>query len=147
MQLHNQMLPGNLLTIDCSHDEADLRCIRCACEMRVDLFRLMLVQADESVEDVVAGGRIILAALVIREVVLHGADGELLLESIDLVQEQNDGRLDKPPRVADRVEQSQGFLHTVDRLILEQQLVVFRNGNQEENGSNVLKAVNPLLSL
>ena len=38
-------------------------------------------------------------------------------------------------------------MHTVDGLVLKQQLVVFGNGNQEQNGGDVLEAVNPLLSL
>ena len=57
--------------------------------MRVDLLGLMLVQADESVKDIIASCRIVVAAFVIGEVVLHRANGELLLESVDLVQEQD----------------------------------------------------------
>lgn len=113
------------LTVDSSHDESDLHGVGSAGEVSVDLLGLMLVQADETVQDVVAGSSIIRTTLIIGEVVLHGADGQLLLESVDLVEEQNDRSLDKPPRVADAVEQSQGFLHTVDRLVFEQQLVVF----------------------
>jgi hypothetical protein len=93
--------------------------------MCVDLLGLVLVQADETVEDVVASSSVVGTTLVVREVVLHGADGQLLLESIDLVEEENDRCLDEPPRVANAVEQSQGFLHTVDGLIFEEQLVVF----------------------
>src|SRR5690242_1277704 len=115
--------------------------------MSVDLLCLMLVERDKSVENVVAGGSVVWATLVVGEVVLHGADGELLLEPIDLVQEQNDGCLDEPPRVADGVEQCEGFLHTVDGLVLEQQLVVLGDGDQEEDRGDVLKAVDPLLAL
>jgi hypothetical protein len=32
-------------------------------------------------------------------------------------------------------------------LVLEEQLIIFRNGNQEKDGGNVFEAVNPLLSL
>lgn len=115
--------------------------------MRVDLLLLGLVERDEPVEDVIAGGGIVGATLVVGEVVLHGADGQLLLEAVDLVQEQNDRGLDEPARVADGVEQGQRLLHTVDRLIFEQQLVVLGDGDQEEDGSDVLEAVDPLLSL
>jgi len=38
-------------------------------------------------------------------------------------------------------------LHTVDRLILEEKLVVFGDGDEEENGGDVLEAMDPLLSL
>jgi hypothetical protein len=37
-------------------------------------------------------------------------------------------------------------LHTVHSLIFEQQLVVFGDGDEEKDGGNILKAVNPLLS-
>lgn len=61
------------LTVYSSHDEANLCGIRGASEMCVDLFGLVLVQAHEAVEDVVASGTIVIAALVVREVVLHRA--------------------------------------------------------------------------
>jgi hypothetical protein len=38
-------------------------------------------------------------------------------------------------------------LHTVDGLVLEQQLVVLGDGDQEEDSGDVLEAVNPLLTL
>lgn len=134
-------------TVDRSHDEADLCGISGTCEVSVDLLLLGLVQRHEAVEDVVASGGIVGTALVVGEVVLHGADGQLLLEAIDLVEEENDGGLDEPPRVANRVEQSKRFLHTVDGLIFEQQLVVFRDSDQEKNGGDIFEAVNPLLTL
>jgi len=38
-------------------------------------------------------------------------------------------------------------LHTVDRLVFEEKLVVLGDGDEEENGSDILEAVDPLLSL
>lgn len=134
-------------TVDSRHDESNLRSICCACEMRVDLLGLVLVETDETVKNVVAGRGVVVTALVVGEVVLHWADGQLLLESIDLVQEQDYGGLDEPPRVANGVKQGQCFLHTVHSLVLEKQLIVLGNGNEEENGGHVLEAVDPLLSL
>lgn len=122
-----------------------MRGVSGTCEVGVDLFLLRLVERHEAVEDVVASGGIVGTTLVVGEVVLHGADGQLLLETIDLVQEENDGRLDEPTRVADRVEQGKRLLHTVDSLVLEQQLVVLGDGDQEENSGDVFEAVNPLL--
>lgn len=136
-----------LLTVDSGHDEPDLCRIGGTCEMCVDLLRLMLVQADESVEDVVACRGVVLTTLVVGEVVLHWADGQLLLEPIDLVQEQNYRRLDEPSGVTDRVEKRQRLLHTVDSLVFEQQLVVLGNSDEEQNGRHILEAVNPLLTL
>lgn len=95
-----------ILTVDGRHDESDLCCIGSASEMRVDLLSLMLVETDEAVENVVARRSVVITTLVVREVILHRADGELLLEPIDLVEEKDDGRLDEPPGVADGVEQS-----------------------------------------
>ena len=76
-------------TVYRSHDESDLHCVCGAGEMSVDLLCLVLVQGDKSVKNVVAGGGVVWAALVVGEVVLHGADGQLLLEPINLVQEQD----------------------------------------------------------
>lgn len=134
------------LTIHCCHDETDLCRICGTCEMCVDLLALVLVQADEAVEDVVTGLAVVVTTLVVGEVVLHGADGQLLLKPINLVEEENDGGLDEPPRVADRVEKSEGLLHTVDGLVLEQKLIVLGDGDKEEDGRYVLEAVNPLLA-
>ena len=77
------------LTINGGHDEADLGGIGGTGEMCVNLLRLVLVQADESVQDVVAGLGVIISSFIIREIVLHWADWKLLLETIDLVQEQD----------------------------------------------------------
>jgi len=78
------------------HNESDLGGISGAGKMGVDLLGLVLVQAHESVQNVIACRSIVLTSLVIWEIVLHWAHWELLLESIDLIQEQNDGRLDEP---------------------------------------------------
>lgn len=120
----------SLLTIHSRHDESDLCGIRRACEMRVDLFRLRLVQRHESIENVVASGSIIRSScsslrmtvhgrnlprtrgndemwsrtFIVREIILHRAHWKLFLKSVDLVQEQDDASLDKPPRVANAVE-------------------------------------------
>jgi len=132
--------------IDGGHNEADLGGVGGASEMRVDLLRLVLVQADESVQDVVASQSVILTALVIREVVLHWAGWELLLETIDLVQEQNYRGLDEPSGIADRIEKRKSLLHTIDSLILEQKLIVLGDGKEEKDGGDILEAVDPLLS-
>jgi len=140
-------LDTNTLTIDSGHDEADLCSVSCTREMCINLLRLMLVQGDESVQDVVTSQCVIIASLIIWEVVFHWADWQLLLESINLIQEQDDRSLDEPSRVADGVEKSESFLHTVDSLVLEEKLVIFRNGDEEKDRSDIFKAVNPLLSL
>jgi len=135
------------LTIDGGHNKANLGGVSSAGKMSVYLLGLVLVQADEAVQDVVTSQRIIVTSFVVWEVVLHRADGELLLEPINLVQEQDNRSLDEPSRVADRVEECEGFLHTVDGLIFEEKLVVFGNSDKKEDGCDVLKAVDPLLSL
>jgi hypothetical protein len=105
--------------VDGGHDEADLHCIGGAGEMGVDLLGGMLVEAvvvllacfletmsssrnlrNKSVQDVVARGTVILTTLVVGEVVLHRRDRELLLETIDLVQEENYAGLCEPSAIA-----------------------------------------------
>jgi len=129
-----------------AHDKSYLGGVSCACKVCVDLFGLGLVQGYKSIEDIVASGSIVRATFVVGEVVLHRAYGELLLESVDLVQEKDDAGLDEPSRIADTVEKCKSFLHTVHSFVFEQKLVVFRNGNQEQDGGNILEAVDPLLS-
>lgn len=85
--------------------------------------------------------------LVVREVVLHRAHRELLLEAINLVEEQDDGSLDEPSGVADGVEKGESLLHTVDGFVFEKKLVVLGDSNKEEDGRDVLEAVDPLLTL
>lgn len=114
--------------------------------MRVDLLCLGLVERDESIQNVVASRVVVCASLVVREVILHRRDGQLLLKSVYLVQEEDNAGLDEPPRVADAVEECESFLHTIDSLIFEEQLIILRNGDEEENCSDVFEAMNPLLS-
>ena len=38
-------------------------------------------------------------------------------------------------------------MHSIDRLVLEEKLVILGNGDEEENGGDVFKAVDPFLSL
>lgn len=140
-------LPGLKHTVDSGHNEADLGGVGGTGEVGVDLLLLGLVQRHEAVENVVTGGSVVGTTLVVGEVVLHGADGQLLLEAVDLVEEENDRGLDEPAGVANGVEQGECFLHTVDGLVLEQQLVVLGDGDQEEDGGDVLEAVDPLLTL
>ena len=77
------------LTVHCSHDKANLGGVSGTSEVSVDLLLLGLVEGHETVEDVVACSGVVGTALVVGEVVLHGADGELLLEAVDLVKEEN----------------------------------------------------------
>lgn len=135
------------LTIDSGHDKPNLGRVGGTCEVCVDLLLLGLVQGHESVQNVIAGRSVVSAAFVVGEVILHGADGELLLEAVNLVEEENDRGLDEPAGVANRVEQSQRFLHTVDGLIFKQQLVILGDGDQEQDGGDVLEAVDPLFTL
>jgi len=106
--------------IDGCHDEADLSSVGGAGEMCVNLLGLVLVQADETVQNVITGQSVIIPSFVVWEVILHWADGQLLLESIDLVQEQDNRCLNEPPRVADGVKEGEGLLHTIDSLVFEE---------------------------
>ena len=132
-------------TINSSHDESNLHGISSTGEMGIDLLGFVLVERDKTIENVVAGSSVVGATLVVGEIVLHRAHRELLFESINLVQEENDGCLDEPSRIANRVEQGEGFLHTVDGFVFEEKLVVFGDGDKEENGGDVFEAVDPLL--
>lgn len=59
-------------------------------------------------------------AFIIWEVTLHWGNGKLLLESVDLVQEEDDRGLDEPSGVTDGVEEGEGLLHAVDGFVFEE---------------------------
>ena len=65
----------------------------------------------------------------------------------NLVEEEDDRRPDEPSRVADGVKERQGLLHTVDVLVFVEELVVLGDGDEEDDGCDVLEAVDPLLAL
>lgn len=108
-------------TVYSRHHESDLRRVGSTCEMGVYLLCLMLIEGDESVQDVVACRSVIRAtfsnirllmlatpsavlvqlAFIVREIVLHRRHRKFLLESVDLVQEKNNRGLDEPPGIAD----------------------------------------------
>ena len=68
----------------------DLLSVRRTRVMCVNLLALcVLVERDEAVEEVVAGGVVRVSAHEVGEVVHHGTVGELLGEEIDLVQEED----------------------------------------------------------
>jgi hypothetical protein len=80
------------------HDKLDLFGISGARKVCVDLLSVGLVKRDKSVEDVGT-------SLLIRKVVCERGMWQFFLETINFVQEQDDGSLDKPSRVANGVEQ------------------------------------------
>ena len=65
------------------------------------------------------------------KILLQRADEQFFFEHISLIENQDDRSSNKPPRAADGVEQCEGFLHTVDGFVFEQQLVVLGDGDQE----------------
>jgi hypothetical protein len=116
-------------------------------QVAIDLFGGRFILGDELCLDVL-GGRVEL----VRPGVLGKTYGErraldLVLEQILLVEEQNDGRVDEPLVVADRVEETQRLVHAVGRLVLVQDLVVLAERHAEDDRCDVLEAVDPLLAL
>jgi len=90
-----QLYKKHDVSVSTNHDNNRVRTlnllrIRGTRIMRVYLLgRCALVEADESMEEVVAGGVVIGAPLVVGEIVSEGRAGELLGEEIDFVQEQD----------------------------------------------------------
>lgn len=136
-----------------TQDEFNLLCIRCACVMSIYLLaRCALIEANEAVQEILARGIIILLTTrpsittIIGEKVLQSRVLQLFGEKINLVEEEDDARLDEPSRVANRVEEGEGFLHTVDRAVFVQHLVVFGEGDEEDEGGDVFETVDPFLT-
>lgn len=59
----------------------------------------------------------------------------------------HDGRSDKPTRVADRIEESQSFLHSVDAFVFVKLLIILRYGDEEDDSGDVFEAMYPLFPL
>lgn len=72
---------------------------------------------------------------------------DFLLKQIHLVQKQNKGRVGKPARVEQRVEEHDGLVHAVDALVLKQHLVVLAHREHEQHCCDALEAVDPLAPL
>ena len=72
---------------------------------------------------------------------------DLLLEEIALVKEENHGGVGEVAVVANLLEKADGFLHPVGCGILEENLVVLRQGGDEDDSGDIVEAVDPLLPL
>ena len=84
--------------------------------------------------------------------VLWKTDGErtvpdLLGEEVFLVEEEDDGGVDEPLVVADRVEELHALHHAVHLLVLGEHEVVAAERHAEDDGRHALEAVDPLLPL
>jgi hypothetical protein len=69
------------------------------------------------------------------------------LEQIRLVHEQDDARLSEPPRVGNALEETGRLVHAVNVRVFVERLVVFGDGDEEDEHVHVLEAVDPLLAL
>jgi hypothetical protein len=99
--------------IDGSHDKLDLGRVRGTGEMGIDLLCLGLVQGQKLLQKELAGSVIVRTPGIFRKVLFNGAGQQLVLEPINLVEKEDDGGLDKPAAVADRVKEGKGFLHSI----------------------------------
>ena len=111
---------------------------------------------------------VVLGAVVLREIVSYRAVGQLFLEHVLLVEEQNHARFLwnvqnllkiqnlfkiimipnlEPLVVHQELEQSQTLPHPIGVLILGQNLVVLADCRQEDEELQVAEAVDPLLPL
>jgi len=133
--------------LDGAQNEFNLLGVSCTGIMSINLLgRSRLVERDKTMEEIIASHVVVVATLIVREVISKGRMREFLGEEIDLVQEQDDGGLDKPPGVANGIEKGESLLHTINALIFVEDLVVLGEGDEEHEGGDILKAMNPLLS-
>jgi hypothetical protein len=72
---------------------------------------------------------------------------DLLLEEIDLVREEDDGRLLEHLGRDDLVPEYEGVLETIDAAVLLELLVEARDGSQEDDSGNVLEEREPSMPL
>jgi len=68
-------------------------------------------------------------------------------EEVAFIEEENHGRIVEPPRITYFLEQIQSFHHPICVFVLVQNLVIFGYGCNEQNCSDIFKAMYPFLSL
>ena len=116
--------------------------------MGIDLLGIRLVEGNKAPKNIAASGiDIAFGTIIVGEVVSEWRVGQFVGKQVHLVKEQNDGCLDEPPGVADGIKQGESLLHSVDCLVLNQNLVIFADGHEEKNGSDVLETMDPLFTL
>eukprot|EP00484_Ammonia_sp_Unknown_P030146 CAMPEP_0197029280 /NCGR_PEP_ID=MMETSP1384-20130603/8765_1 /TAXON_ID=29189 /ORGANISM="Ammonia sp." /LENGTH=217 /DNA_ID=CAMNT_0042458417 /DNA_START=453 /DNA_END=1103 /DNA_ORIENTATION=+ len=123
--------------------------VRGARKVRIDLFVGVLVsfhvfrfnEAQALIEEA-------LVAAKVREAFIEWdlVGFVLLLEEVALVEEQNEGGIREPARIANLVKEVQLLLHHDDALVLEQHFVVRRQRGDKDDGSHILKAMDPFLA-
>jgi len=129
-------------------DEPNVVGVGCAREMGVHL--LLVLALVEVLELHLNVGRRVLVR--VRAFVLWKTDGErtvpdLLGEEVFLVEEEDNGGVDEPLVVADRVEELHALHHAVHLLVLGEHEVEPAERHAEDDGRHALEAVDPLLPL
>jgi hypothetical protein len=89
---------------DSSHDKLDLLGISGTCKVGVDLLGSTCIESHKTLQEELASQFVLIPACEVREAIGQWALGQLFGKEVDLVQEQNNGRLNEPLGIADRVE-------------------------------------------
>ncbi len=84
---------------------------------------------------------------VIIETAFHVDTLDLFFKEIAFVEKEDDGGVSKPLTVADLVKEGDGFVHAVDTFVLVKLHVVLAEGDAEDEGRDILEAVDPLFAL
>lgn len=90
---------------------------------------------------------IISPTFVLREADGEGTVSDLLGKQVLLVQEKDDGGIDEPLVVANRIKELHGLHHAVHFFVLGQDEVVSREGHTKDDGSHTFEAMDPLFAL
>ncbi len=72
---------------------------------------------------------------------------QLVLEEVPLVEEDDEGHEAEVDAVGHRGEEAEALAHAVGAPVLRQHLVELGEGDDEEDGGDVVEAVDPLLAL
>ena len=80
--------------------------------LRVEI-QMCPIHLIESPQEILGSTINVVATRIIREVVAQWRSGQLLFEKVDLVEEEDDARPHKPPRVDHRVKENQALHHSV----------------------------------
>jgi hypothetical protein len=128
--------------LDCIEHKLDVLSVGGTSDVRIDLFSIgPFVERDELLRDESGCLVEVQSTLVLVKTDLEIDSLDLLAEDIGFVQEENDRDGFEPLAVANLVEELDGFVHAVNRLVFVELQVVLAHSNAEDNSSDALKAL------
>lgn len=129
-------------------DNLNVLGVGCRGEVPVELLGTVLPHRIEHANEVVLNvAKVTGVATEILEVILDVPHLNLIGQEVGLVEEEDDGDASEAAVVDDGVKDVDALLEPVSRAVFQESLVVLAGAHEEEDGRDLVKALEPLLSL